>query len=174
MIDDKIFRKFAVFDNLYRQRRWISPVVFASLMSVFACVCFAMRGSAARAVMLGCVLLLIGLGLPAVHIWSFLNSIKSQIKALRLESPRAAYSLQFSSEPDGVMVTNPSGESARYEWGSLHGAYLVDGYTYLYVTSNKAFLLPDGQVIEGTDALWSLLADMIPAKKLHDHRRIKE
>lgn len=174
MIDSKIFRKFAIFDNLHRQRRWVSPVIFASLMSAFACVCFVMRGSAAHAVMLGCVLLLIGLGLPAVHVWSFFNSIKSQVKAHKLEKPRAIYSLRLSCEHDGVSVTNPAGESAGYEWGSLYGAYRVDGCTYLYVTNNKAFLLPDGQVKESTDSLWSLLAEMLPSEKLHDHRRGKK
>lgn len=174
VIDAGIFRKFAAFDNLYLRRRWISPAVFAFIMSASACVCFAMRGSAAHAVMLGCVLLLAGLGFPVVYLWTFFGSIKSQIKIHKLEKPQPAYSLRLSIEPDGVQVTNPGGEFAKYEWQSMYGVYRVAGCTYLYVVSNKAFLLPDGQADEGADALWQLLADMLPAEKLHDCRRIKK
>lgn len=173
IIDDKIFRKFAIFDNLYRQRRWIPPVVFASIMAAFACVCFAMRGLAEQAVMLGCVLLLIGLGLPAVHMWSFFKSIEAQIKSHKLQKPRLVYSLRLSGDPDGVSVTSPAGESAQYKWVGMYGAYRVSGCAYLYVANNKAFLLPDGQTEGGSDALWSLLADMLPAEKMHDRRKVK-
>lgn len=173
IINDKILRKFLVFDNLYRWRRWVSPVIFASILSAFACVCFVMRGAAEQAVIIGCVLLLIGLGLPAVYIWSFFSSVKSQVKAYGLEKPRPVYSLRFSDGPDGVRVTNPGGEFAQYEWGSMYGAYRIAGCTYLYVAKHKAFLLPDGQADEGTDALWALFADMMSAEKLHDRRKIK-
>lgn len=173
MIDDKIFRRFAVFDNLYRRRRWLPPAVFASILSASACVCFIMRGTAPRAVMLGCVLLLIGLGLPAVHLLSFFNSIKSQIKVLGLKKPRLTYSLCLSDEPAGIRVTNPGGESAQYEWGGLYGIYRVDGCLYLYVTDNKAFLIPDGQAGEGSAALWPLFTDMLPPEKLYDRRKVK-
>lgn len=173
MLDDKIFRRFAVFDNMYRQRRWVSPVIFASIMTVFACVCFFVPGPGTQPVMLGCVLLVIGFGLPAMNMRSFFASVKKQIKAHKLEKPQHVYSLKLSSEPDGVRVTNPGGESAQYEWGKLWGAYRVDGCIYLYVVNSKAFLLPDGQAEEGTEALWSLLTDMLPKEKLHDRRKVK-
>ncbi|MDR2655466.1 MAG: YcxB family protein [Oscillospiraceae bacterium] len=173
MIDSKIFRKFSGFNSFYLQRRWFLPAVFAFVMSAFACVCFIARGSGAQGIVLGCVLLLIGLGLPAVYLRSFSNYVKSQIKVHRLEKPRLAYSLQFSGDPDGIRVTNPGGEFAQYEWNRLYGIYRVDGCVYLYVTNNKAFLLPDAQIEEGVYALWSLFADMIPAEKLHDFRKGK-
>ena len=171
VVDDKIFLKFAVFDNLYRKRAWVSPVVFASIMSAFALACFAMRGGADQAVMLGCVLLIIGCGLPVVYMGVFFKSVKAQIKAMELERPRYVYSLRLSGEPDGVQVTNGD-DSARYEWRGLFGAYRVSGCTYLYVEGNKAFLLPDGQAEEGAD-VWPLLLDMLPAEKLRDCRMVK-
>ena len=87
-----------------------------------------------------------------------------------LERPRPVYSLSLSRESDGVRVTNMD-KPARYEWDGLFGVYRVSGCTYLYVEGNKAFLLPDGQVEEGAEELWSLLTDMLPTAKLHDCRK---
>ena len=170
IVDDKIFRRFALFDNLHRKRIWVSPVIFASMMSAFALVCFAMRGGAEGAVMLGSVLLTIGLGLPAVYAWTFLKSIKAQTKAMGLERPRPVYSLRFS--PEGVQVANGD-KPVKYEWGDLFGAYRVHGCVYLYAEKNKAFLLPDGQAEKGAD-VWPLLLDMLPAEKLRDCRAVKK
>ena len=171
IVDDKIFRRFALFDNLYHKRSWVLPVIFASIMSAFALVCFAMRGRAEQAVMIGCVLMMIGLGLPAAYMWVFFKSIGAQIKAMGLESPRSVYSLRLSREPDGVQVINGD-KSTKYEWSGLFGAYRVNGCSYLYVERNKAFLLPDGQAEEGAD-IWPLLLDMLPAEKLRDCRDVK-
>ena len=167
IVDAVIFRKFAIFDNLYRKRIWVLPVIFASIMSVFAIVCFAMRGWAEQAVMIGSVLLIIGLGLPLAYIRLFYKSIKVQIKATGLESPRLVYSLQLSCEPDGILAVIDD-QSVRYEWRNLYGAYRVPGCIYLYVEVNRAFILPDGQ--ERGEDIWSLLTDMAPAEKLHDRR----
>ena len=167
-VDDKIFRGFAFFDSLRRKRIWVLPVIFASMMSAFALACFAMRGRAEQAVMLGCVLLTIGLGLPAAYMRMFFKSIREQIKIMGLERPRSVYSLRLSREPDGVQVTIKD-KSARYEWDGLFGAYRVRGCIYLYVEKNKAFLLPDGQAEGGAD-VWPFLTDVLPAEKLRDCR----
>ena len=44
-IDADIFRDFAAFDVLQRQKRWRRPLVFALAMLVFAVICFAQAGS---------------------------------------------------------------------------------------------------------------------------------
>ena len=170
IIDDKIFRKFALFDNLHRKRIWFLPVIFASIMSAFALVCFVMRGHAEQAVMIGSLLLIIGLGLPAAYMRLFFKSIKIQIKTAGLESPRHVYSLRFS--PEGFQVIN-GGKPDQYKWSGVFGAYRVPGCTYLYVEKNKAFLLPDGQAEEGAD-VWGLLTDKLSAEKLRDCRTMKK
>ena len=43
-IDADIFRDFAAFDVLQRQKRWRRPLVFALAMLVFAVICFAQAG----------------------------------------------------------------------------------------------------------------------------------
>ena len=170
ILDDKIFRDFIVFDNLRRRRIWFLPAVFASIMSAFALACFIMREWAEQAVLMGSVLLIIGLGLPAAYIRLFFKSIKIQIKAAGLESPRHVYSLRLS--PLGAEALS-GGKPDQFEWSGMFGAYRVPGCTYLYVEKNKAFLLPDGQAEEAAD-VWTLLTELLPEEKLRDYRTLKK
>lgn len=59
-IDGRLFRNFALFDTFRRQRKWVSPALFAAIMIGFSCVCFALRGQAEQAVLLGGTLLAVG------------------------------------------------------------------------------------------------------------------
>lgn len=172
-LDNQIFSKFAVFDNLLRRRQWVTLAVFTLIMLVCASICFVMRAAAEHAVMLGGVLIAVGLVIPMVYLGMFFRSVGLLVKAHKLEKPRLVYSLQLLDEPDGVRVSNPGGESAQYKWDAMFGVYRVAGCTYLYAAQNRAFLLPDGQVDGGVDALWDLLEKMLPAQKLHD-RRLKK
>ncbi len=67
-IDGRLFRNFALFDTFRRQRKWVSPALFAAIMIGFSCVCFALRGQAEQAVLLGGTLLAVGLLLPAAYL----------------------------------------------------------------------------------------------------------
>ena len=167
ILDDKIFRRFAIFENFHRKRIWGAPLIFAAIMSAFALVCFAMRARAEQAVMMGSILLIIGLGLPAAYIGLFFKSIKFQIKIMGLKSPRHVYSLRLSSLGAEVI----SGDAPnQFEWSGMFGAYRVPGCVYLFVEKNKAYLLPDGQAEGGAD-VWRLLGEMLPAEKLRDKSR---
>ncbi|MCL2856389.1 MAG: YcxB family protein [Oscillospiraceae bacterium] len=169
VVDAKIFHRFTVFDNLVRKRGLLLPAGFAVGMSALAWVFFAPLDQR----VLGSMVLFIGLVIPVSQVWGFFRSIKMQIKAYDLEHPKTVYSLCFAQEPNGIEVTNHGGgdEPLRYEWDNLYGVYRVDGCVYLYVLPNKAFLLPDGQALEGTDALWEMLTKMLPPEKLHDRRK---
>ena len=171
VVDDKIFHKFTVFDNVVRKRCLLRPIGFALVMMALAFILFIREDGAT----LGSITVFIGLVIPFYQIWNFFRSIKLQIKAYDLENPKTVYSLYFTREPDGVEVTNhgKGDKPLRYEWDSLHGVYRVGGAIYLYVLPNKAYLLPDGQAVEGTDALWEMLTSMLPPEKLHDRRNRK-
>ena len=172
VVDAKIFHQFVVFDNLIRKRGLASPAIFACILCVFALVChlFLENGTG-----LGNFLLFVGLGLPAFQIWRFFRSIQRQIKIYGLETPKTVYSLHFSEVPEGIAVSNHGlgDEVLRYAWKHIHKVYRLDGCSYLYVLPEKAFLLPDGQAEEGTEALWQLLTEMLPPEKLQDRRRKK-
>jgi len=165
IIDDKVFYKFSKFESFTRKRGYLSPLIFALILSVSAVICFMFGGA-----LLGVVLLIVGLGLPAFRIHKIFSAIKMQIKVLDLENPKTVYTLVFTEAPDGVEVSNhgDGDEPLRYEWSTIHTVYRVDGCIYLYVLPEKAYLLPDGQAVEGSDALWQILTKMIPQEKIHD------
>jgi hypothetical protein len=169
MLDEKTLRRFTVFDMLTVKRMWRSPLIFALMMSGFATVCFFMVGRAEGAALLGTVLLAVGLGLPVLYAFRFLRLVDAQVKRHDLTRPRTVYTLGFSREENGVFAENPGGESACYEWARLSGAFRDSGCVYLYVTRNRAFILPENQA-EGGD-LWELFTEMLPPEKLRDKRK---
>ncbi len=169
-MDANIFRRFSWFNVFRRQRRWRPVVIFAAILTAFAIVCFAMRPIAGQSALLGGVLLAIGVGLPIVYIGSFWSSLQSQIRRFGLDkNSLSAYTLEFSQAADCVQIQT-STERVSYPWGEVYAAYRVSHAIYLYVTIQKAFLLPAGQIPGGADALWALLRTRISAEKLHDAR----
>ena len=74
-VDAKIFKDFAYFDILKRQKKWRSPAIFAALMLIFALVCFSQSGVRQGAVMLGTVLTAIALIVPFSYFFTFKSCI---------------------------------------------------------------------------------------------------
>lgn len=153
-IDPQTFRRFALFDTFRRQGRWRLPALFAAILSTCAAVCFAMRHSRGGAALLGGVLLAVGLGLPAAYVASFLLSVRERGKAL--SGDRIAYTLHFKDE--GVRAVTGQ-QQADYPWEQLYRAYRVRGCIYLYVSAQRAFLLPEGPQ---SQAAWDMLERHIP------------
>ncbi len=163
-IDAKQFRRFALFDAFYRQRRWVSPAIFAGIFILFALVAFWGRSRAQQAGLLAGVLLGVGVALPGVYFFSYLLSINGQIKKMKLTKPRFSYALRLNEE--GLEAT--AGKETRpFPWTQAYAAYRRAGCTYVYVSEKQAFLLPHGQIAQGPDALWSLLRKALPASKRH-------
>lgn len=162
-IDAPVFRRFAVFDTLCRQKRWRSPALFAVIMAVFACVCLSMQGRQRGALLLGVVLLIIGLGLPAAYFLSFFLSVRTQIKKLGLSRQRDAYTLCLDKK--GLEVFDGK-ENAFYPWETFYGAYRRKDVVYLYVSARRAYLLPDSQAGEKAGAIWDLLMQSLPADRV--------
>ena len=79
ILDSPTFRDFTVFDVLSRRKAWKSPVIFASIMTLSAIICFIMH-KVDGAVLLGSVLLVVGLGMPVVYFLSFFMNLKEEIK----------------------------------------------------------------------------------------------
>lgn len=165
MLDTTVFRRFSFYDKLIRTGRWRMPAGFAGIMLAFAAVCFFMHDRADNAVLLGVVLALIGIVLPLVYLRAFFASVDIQIKQYGLKSKRRVYSLTLTSASDGIYVENNK-EETRYAWDAAYGAYRAKRCTYLYITENRAFLLPHEQVSGGADGLWELLKSVMPPEKL--------
>ena len=167
-IDAKLFRHFAMFDAFIRRRRWQPPVLFTGIFLFFALMAYLMRSHSPQAAMLAGVLLGVGIILPAVYLFSYLFSVRAQIKKMKLDKPRAAYTLTL----DGNGVEVNAGKSVQnYEWSKLHAAYRRPECTYLYVSPGQAYLLPHAQLLDGPDALWELLTQHMASQTLHEGKR---
>lgn len=167
-----MFRDFAMFDTLVRQKRLRSPILFFCIMGFFALICYIFRAHADQAVLMGNVLLGIGVVIPAGYLLNFYLSVRAQAKKLKLDPPRLVYTLNFTDAPDGVTVTSPnkSEGTLRLNWSNLFGAWRVKNAIYFYASERQAFLLPDGQASVSADVLWDFLREKLPAEKLHDRR----
>jgi len=164
VMNDKIFYKFSKFESFRRRKAYLTPLIFATILTVSAIIFLFMGGA-----LPGAVLLFVGLGLPAYRISRILRAINAQIRILDLRNPKTVYSLHFTDISNGIEVTNhgEGDDPLRYEWSSIFGVYRVKRCIYLYVLPEKAYLLPDGQTAEGTDALLRMLVKMLPPEKLH-------
>lgn len=169
-MDGEIFRDFALFDVLQRQKRWVRPLVFAVILLTFAAVCFTQVGVRQGAALLGGVLTAVALGLPLVYFGMFFRSVRQQAAKMGLSSPKNVYRIELGEQ--GVRMW-PAGRqdkeepAAAHSWDSLYGAWRTPQAVYLYIDAAHAYLLPAGQIPGGTDAAWGLLSRFMPAEKLH-------
>lgn len=164
-ITPEVFREFALFDTMYRQKRYRRPVLFAAILAVFACVCFTQQGRNGQAVLLGAVLLAVGLGLPAAYILFFLYSVHKKSKQLDLKNAPEAYTVKLSPE---LVVVTAGRERAEYTWKDILYVYRIRHSTCLYVGANRAYLLPISDQRE-EDRLWALISQRV--EKWKDLRR---
>ncbi len=164
VLTERIFRRFTIFDTVLRKKIWRGPALFALVLTICAGACFYMhrvRGAA----MLGGVLLAVGLGVPLVYFGTFFHSVSRQVQELGLKRPRPVYSLELTDQPLGILVSNEQ-ETARYRWDSVYHAYRDADATYLYITPERALILPHS-CVENQDAaaLWALLIACLPAER---------
>lgn len=165
-ITTEIFREFAVFDTMRRQKRWRSPALFAAIMTAFACVCFAQQGRREQAPLIGGVLLVVGLGLPAAYFLSFFLSVRKQERQLKLSAAPAAYTVTLSSE--AVSVTDGK-RRVEYAWSDIVRVYRIRRSTCLYAAANRAYLLPAGNPHD--EACWALITRQVPPERRTDLRK---
>lgn len=165
----EIFRRFTLYDTLNRRQAWKSPVIFASILSVCAVICYIMH-HIDGAILLGTVLLVVGLGMPGAYFLSFFLSISDQIKSLGLNQyPKHIYTVTLTEDSDGIQVENEK-EQTKYKWKQVHHAYRNTLDTYLYITPQRGFILPD-TCVEDPDKLWQLLVKKLGTERCTDLRK---
>ena len=166
IMTEAIFRRFTMFDILRRKKMWRPSAVFASILGVSAIICFAMnhvRGAS----LLGTVLLVVGLGMPAVYFGTFFSSLKKEVLNHGLKRPKLVYTLELTPKGKGIHVFNEK-EDAQYEWKQVFHAYRDLDATYLFLSRDRAFILPHSCVEEGGEVLWALLKKKVPAERCTD------
>lgn len=165
-ITPETFREFAVFDTFRRQKRYKGPLLFALIMTGFAVICFTQVGRREQAGMLGGLLLTVGIWLPAVYILNFLYSVNKKAKQLERVGNKAAYTVELSGE--GVTVT-AGGERTDYDWDGIECVYRLKRCVCLYVTANRAYILPAGD--KGDDDIWVLVCRSASENKRKNLRK---
>lgn len=168
-LNEKDFFRFSLFDAFSRNRVWLRPAVFAAILGVCAAVCFVLH-QRRGAVLLGSVLLIVALGLPAAYFLSFFLSLRRQARAQELARGKYVYTLELHDGEEGISVDNGR-ERAAFPWAQVFHAYRRPDAAYLYVTPQRAFLLPDHCAQGAADALWALIERRLPEPRRTDHKR---
>lgn len=164
-IDGNIFTHFALFDTFRMKKRWKSPLLFTLIMTFFSLICFAVRKTKEDAALLGFVLLACALVLPAVWFFMFMISIRGQIKKNGLSETKAQYFVMLSDEKIRVVKGK---EEIEHTWEDAYMAYRVKDCIYLYVSTARAYLMPESQDAE---AAWAMISRCLPKEKMTDYRK---
>ena len=161
-LDAKTFKRFGRFDMLVLRKRWVRPVVFALILIAFAAV--ALLSGKEQSGLIAAVLLVVGLGLPLVYFGTFLSQMNMQVDKYRLDPPRRVYTVKLNY--DGVHVTNGQQSEGQVDvaWKDAQAAFRAKGCIYLYITPQRAFLLPDGQADCEPEELWGYIEKHMGAK----------
>lgn len=162
-LNEKEFFRFSTFDVLRRRKLWRSPAIFAAILCACAAACFLMR-HVRGAVPLGIVLLAAGIGIPAAYFLNFFLSLRRQARQKGLSPAKYVYTLELDDAGSGIVVDNGH-EHAVYPWEQVFHVYRNVSASYLYITPQRAFLIPHDCVEGGADALWKLLDARVPADR---------
>lgn len=162
-LNKKEFMRFGWFDAFRHKKVWRRPVLFAAILGTAAVICFVLHNRHG-AVLLGCVLLVVALGLPAAWFLSFYLSLRNQAQAAGLSSRKYAYTLELHDDDRGIVVDNGN-EHAAYPWEQIFHVYRNESASYLYITPQRAFLIPHDCVKGGADDMWALVGRRIPVDR---------
>ena len=159
LLTEQIFRQFTIFNILRLRKMWRAPITFAAILGTSATISFIMR-HVDGAVFLGCVLLLVGLGVPVVYFVTFFSSLRKEVLKHGLKRPHLVYTLTLTPQAKGIHIQNET-EQVDYQWKHVWRVFRDKEATYLYMTPDRAFILPHQCIEEGEDALWHLIRQKI-------------
>ncbi len=167
-LDEKTFRRFAFYDTFRVRRKWVKPLVFCLIFLAFAFI--AMISQKAEGGKLAAVLLVVGLGLPLVYTGTFLSQVNMQCARYKLKPARSVYTLTLG--PDTLLVHNDqkAEEDLVLSWSQVPAAFRRRKCVYLYVSPQKAFLLPETPGNPSLEAVWSHLLSHMKAGACHPGR----
>lgn len=154
-LDARTFRRYCAFDAFKRQRRWYWPVLTSMLLITAALA--GLLGLIPMSAALSGLLMGLGLAVIMLNVGLYLLNVETQVARQRLKDRPLVYTLCL--DEDGVRVTNGQNtESAvALPWDGLWAAYVNKGDVYLYVSPDRALILPEGQADVSREALWSFL-----------------
>lgn len=164
-ITPDVFREFAVYDAMCRQKRWRGPLVFALVFMALSALCYTQAARLRGAGLLGTVLLAVGLGLPAAYFVNFFLSVKNQGGRLGGENAPIAYTVRLREE--GVLAEQGR-DRMELGWQQLHGAVRLEHSVCIYVTPRQAYLLPGEAGEKDGGEIWAWVREHMPEEKQTD------
>ena len=162
-LDEKTFRRFALFDMFSLRRKWVRPLVFSAILVAFAVVALLARKE--QSGMIAAVLLAVGIGLPLVYFGTFLSQVNMQAVRAKLKPARLVYTLTFTDAGIHIENNQKKEDPQDLDWASVHKAFRKRGCIYLYATPQKAFLIPRGQADVPDPEVWNFLTEHLGAEK---------
>ena len=160
-LDEREFMKFSWFDALRHKKVWCRPALFAAILGAAATACFVLHDRRG-AVLLGSVLLVVALGLPAAYFLSFFLSLRRQ--GAGLAGGKYIYTVELYDDDRGITVDNGD-EHAAYSWEQVYHVYRTETASYLYITPQRAYLIPHDCVGKDIGRLWALIQRRVPADR---------
>lgn len=161
-VSPAMFHEFGMFDTFSRQKRWRLPLLFALMLSAIAAVCFTQAGRVRGAALLGAVLVVVGLGLPAAYVLSFSLSLKKRERLLAKNPDAIAYTLHLRETGFSVLQGQ---EKMEHTWDDVMLACRLDTCMCLYVGPRRAYLLPGEAGDRSEEAVWALICRHLPSDK---------
>lgn len=160
-LDEGEFKRFSWFDALRHKKVWRRPALFAVILGASAVACFALHDRRG-AVLLGGVLLMVALGLPAAYFLSFYLSLHRQ--SAELAGGKYVYTIGLHDDGRGITVDNGN-EHTAYPWEQVYHVYRTETASYLYITPQRAYLIPHDCAGKDIDRLWALIQRRVPADR---------
>ena len=154
-LDAATFRRYCAFDNFRRQRRWFAPTMIGMVLITVALaglLNLIPLGDSASGILMG-----LGFAVPMVVFGLYIVQIEAQIAARGLKSAPSVYSLAL--EASGVTVTNDQKQEppVALSWDQFWAAFRRRDCVYLYISPDRALILPDGQASAPGDEVWRFL-----------------
>ena len=165
-LDADTYRRYCNFDAFRRRRKWFTPLM-ASMCLIAVSMFLLLRQDRAYTTAAG-VLMGLGIAVPMVFFGLYFIQQQAQIVGQGLKGGQPIYSIRLAEE--GIRVTNDrrSEPSVDMDWSGLYAAFRRRGCVYLYVSPERALILPDGQASVSDAALWSFILRHMGENRCND------
>lgn len=161
-IDPGMFRRYCAFDTFRRQRRWYLPVMIGMVLITIALG--GLLGLLPVSEAVAGVLMGLGIAVPVGIFGLYFIQIEAQIAAQHLKENPEVYFLRLND--NGVQINGGQDQkSVEVPWERLWAAFRREDCVYLYVTPERALILPDGQTGVSREELWRYLVKMMGEKR---------
>lgn len=159
-MDQKTFRAFALFDTFRLKKHARLPAIFFCIMAAFAAL--ALFSGKPQSALIAAVLLIVGLGMPAIYVVTFLCQVKKQGRALKLETPRPVYTVTLARDEIHVHNDLKAEADICLSWDRLYRVIRRKTCFYLYAVPQKAFILPDRDADCGAEEAIRFIRSCLP------------